>query len=117
MSTKKKGKVARRASGKAPTKPAPREARTFGQTCDMPRDNVSWGEYWMLADVLDVTIAKQKRGERATASITIPKATLSRFVDWYNTGVWGRTARKPATRARAKSPIRRAPSGGSSPRE
>lgn len=65
---------------------APRDARTFDDVCDMPRDNVSSGAFWFLVDEVSVSVAEQKAGEAARAIVTLPRDVFNRFVNFYNTG-------------------------------
>ncbi len=68
--------------------PTPRQARSFADICLMPRDNVGTRDFWILADVGEVTLAQQKQYEAVTADITIPRKVFDAFVDWYMTGKW-----------------------------
>ena len=69
----------------------PREAKTFAQICEMPRDNWSYGDFWMMVVGPDVVITKQRSGEMSTEKIKIPRRVFNRFVDIYNTGSAKRT--------------------------
>ena len=59
---------------------------TFEQVCRMQRDNFAYGDYWFIVDAGSgtVTLAQQKSGQAATASITMPRRAFSHFVDAYN---------------------------------
>lgn len=69
-----------------PVAPTPREANTNAKVCAMPRDNWSARDFWIMVDETEVTIAKQRNGEPAEWSHSIPKHVFNRFVDFYNTG-------------------------------
>ncbi len=47
------------------------------------RDNLTAGDFWILADGHDVTVCAQQPGHAATASVTIPRKEFNRLVDWY----------------------------------
>ena len=76
---------------------SPREAETFDQVRELPRDNVSIGSHWMLYDGYEVTIALQRRGEGAQAMVSMPRWKFDRFSRWWQTGEWGRP-KKPVRR-------------------
>jgi hypothetical protein len=62
---------------------SPRKARTDNELCQMRRDNFDTDNHWILTDTFRVTIAAQKLGEGATQSITVPRKTFDKLVDWY----------------------------------
>ena len=66
----------------------PQQATTTTKLCAIPRDNVSYRDFWMIVDEVRVTIAQQENGARAKSMTTIPRATFDRFVTWYTTGEW-----------------------------
>jgi len=68
----------------------PRTVATTSQLCDMPRDNVSTPDYWMMTDGWRVTLARQRVGEPASEMATIPRNVFDAFADWYMTGTWRR---------------------------
>lgn len=74
----------------------PRRAGTFNAVCDMPRDNVTWQNFWIITDGGNVSLCNQKLGEHPTQSIDIPKKTFDRLVDWYMTGRWPQKRRRPS---------------------
>lgn len=64
----------------------PRDARTSEQVCNMPRDNLTVGGFWILLSgnrACSVTICAQKSGEPVTQKINIPRRVFDRFIDWY----------------------------------
>lgn len=69
----------------------PREARTFDQICELPRDNWSKGNYWFMLGPGEVTIAEQKTGEMARWMATMPRSVFEAFVRAYETGSLKRT--------------------------
>jgi len=64
----------------------PKEAKTFKQICKLPRDNISYGDYWTIIDEKEITIVKQTVGEEPKEKICIPRFIFERFANWYNTG-------------------------------
>jgi hypothetical protein len=56
---------------------------TYDELCRMDRDNVSYGDFWIVTDTNEITIAKQKMGESCQASVSIPRRVFNRFVDQY----------------------------------
>lgn len=87
--------------------PTPIEADTVTKVCAMPRDNVDWGGFWMLSDGYMVSIVQQKRGEPASAKISVPKRTFDRFIRWYTTGEWTARGRRNRLDTGKGSPGRR----------
>ena len=69
----------------------PREAVTFNQICEIPRDNMGTKDFWFMVDGGAVIIAKQTSGSDLEAKISIPRKDFNRFIDWYNTGTYKRT--------------------------
>lgn len=65
------------------TKVAPIDAAFSELSTD--RDNKSFGDYWVISDGYRVTIAKQKSGEPATESITLPIETARKIVEFLTT--------------------------------
>lgn len=80
--------------GDQPSAPrrTPRTFRTQAQLCALKRDNVTYGDYWMLVGNAgwNVVLSHQPAGEPRIASIELPRHVFNRFVDWYNDGVWPR---------------------------
>ena len=64
----------------------PIECKTFNDICNMPRDNISIGDFWILTDGYEITIARQKEGHESEAKISIPKSVFNKFARWYMTG-------------------------------
>jgi len=66
----------------------PRDAITFDEICQLERDNVGAGDFWLILDGEDgtVTIAEQPLGEKFKTKVTMPREVFDVFVDWYNTG-------------------------------
>jgi hypothetical protein len=73
-----------------------RTVRTDAATCRLPRDNWSYGDYWILGDNHEVTIAHQRTGEPSRAMFSIPRGTFNRLIDFYQAD------QRPATKRRAK---------------
>lgn len=65
---------------------APIECKTFNDICNMPRDNLTLKDFWILTDGYEVTLARQKLGHEAEEIISIPKAVFNKFARWYMTG-------------------------------
>lgn len=61
----------------------PMDARGAGQICEMPRDNLTAGDFWILTDGFNVSIAAQKTDESATVIVSIPRGEFNRMVRWY----------------------------------
>jgi hypothetical protein len=64
----------------------PCESRTTNQLCSLGRDNVSWGDYWLIIDEVSVAMAQQKAGEMPVGSVQMPRHVFERFARWYLTG-------------------------------
>ena len=64
----------------------PKEVKTEKDLLSLPRDNWHYNGYWFLVDVDTVTIAKQKRGEKAEGIVTISKKCFEGFIRAYETG-------------------------------
>jgi hypothetical protein len=71
----------------------PRTVATYDELCDLKRDHVDAGDFWMITDGWQVTLANQASGHPTKASITLPRNVFDAFVDWYMTGVWKRPRR------------------------
>lgn len=68
-------------------KVAPQDARTFKQICELPRDNVSWGDFTiMFSGERDIHISEHAVGASPTQRLTIPRHVFEKFVRWYQTG-------------------------------
>lgn len=80
---------------------APRDARNETDIRAMPRDNVESGDFWMITDGCQVSLAQQQIGKSPTASIGVPRKVFDAFVDWYMSGRWvapRRTRTQPKTK-------------------
>ena len=64
----------------------PREARTDAAILKLPRDNWEYRGHWMLLNETYVTIAKQKRGEKADYMVRISRSVFEAFIRAYDTG-------------------------------
>lgn len=62
---------------------SPKTARTFNQLCSLRTDNISFPWGWVIVSEDQITIAMQKNGERATATIDISKRDFNRLIRWY----------------------------------
>ena len=51
--------------------------------CRITRDNFDAGEFWIITDSVEVTIAHQIAGEEAKAMVTIPRREFNRLIRWY----------------------------------
>lgn len=65
---------------------APQRARTTAALERLERDNVAYGDFWMLIDEATVSMTRQKVGEFPTEKISIPRHVFDKFVRWYTTG-------------------------------
>lgn len=65
----------------------PIDCKTVDDVCRLPRDNVDIGDFWMLTDGFQVTMAHQVVGAPAT-SVSMPRDTFNKLIAWYTTGVW-----------------------------
>jgi len=50
---------------------------------ELKRDNFQKGDFWIICDGFNVSIAEQKVGEPPSQSIRVPKATFDFFVKKY----------------------------------
>ena len=64
----------------------PIEAKTHDQMCELKRDNVESGDFWMLLGEDKITICEQKAGAKPTQSLTPPRKNFDKFARWYVTG-------------------------------
>ena len=64
---------------------SPRTARTEQAVCSLRRDNVSYGDFWVMVDESTVTIAKQTPGHTAENMVTVDKETFNKMLRFYNT--------------------------------
>lgn len=64
----------------------PIEAKTHDQICELKRDNVESGDFWMLLGEGELTICEQKSGSNPEQSLTIPRKNFDALVRWYMTG-------------------------------
>ena len=62
---------------------SPRTANTNDKVCSLRRDNASYGDYWILVEENQLTIAWQVPGESAKAAITIDKKTFNKMIAFY----------------------------------
>ncbi len=68
-------------------KKTPIQCKSLNDLCSIPRDNIHMGEeFWGLHDGYQVSIVKQRQGEKSTESISLPKKKFDEFVRWYVTG-------------------------------
>lgn len=58
---------------------------SFAMLCKMRRDNYSTRDHWLLTDGSEVTLCKQRNGEPAEASISMPRSEFNRLVRFYIT--------------------------------
>lgn len=71
------------ASRKVPKRP--RDARTFDDIWNLPRDNVSVRDYYLgFNHEGELYLGFQRRGERPEWSGTISRRAFERLIDWYN---------------------------------
>ena len=61
----------------------PYDAKTEKHLLSMSRDNITFGDFWMLNSSDHVTMAHQKVGEGARAMLSMPKKEFNRMVAWY----------------------------------
>lgn len=61
----------------------PYDAKTLDEVCSLERDNISFGDFWILSDGHTVSLRKQKQGEMPSEGIQVPRATFNKMVDWY----------------------------------
>lgn len=64
----------------------PALAKSLGELCSLKRDNVQRGDYWIITDGYQVSVAQQKLGEVASGMVSVPTDVFLRFVRWYLTG-------------------------------
>jgi hypothetical protein len=64
----------------------PQTANTEGKLLKLKRDNMSKGDFWILAGENSVSIARQKAGTDLEALIEIPKSVFNAFVEFYTKG-------------------------------
>ncbi|MFH1485600.1 MAG: hypothetical protein ABIH46_05990, partial [Chloroflexota bacterium] len=63
----------------------PRDAITFDGICQLERDNIYVGNFWMSLQDDTVMLVMNPKGW-GKAQIVIPRDIFDVFVDWYNTG-------------------------------
>ena len=61
----------------------PYDCKTNKQVCAQRSDNTSAGDFWILTDGCEVSLAAQKVGEPASEMISIPRAQFNKLIDWY----------------------------------
>ncbi len=59
------------------------ECSTIDQICELRYDNRTHKDCWILSDGYRVTIAEQRVGESPTQSITIPRKTFNKLIEFY----------------------------------
>lgn len=59
------------------------ECRTVDDVCKLPRDNQTFGDYWIITDGYMVSLAQQEVGESATQKISIPRNVFNKMVRFY----------------------------------
>lgn len=60
-----------------------RECKTFNQLCEMPYDNKSYGDFWVMYANDEITLTRQPIGESAQQIISLPRRVFNHFVDAY----------------------------------
>lgn len=84
MTAKKKSQ--QKSGSRKPLLPAlasPLEATSNAKVCRLKSDNHSTKDYWIITDGCNVTVCKQRNGESAEESITIPLKDFNRLIKWY----------------------------------
>jgi len=84
MTTKKK--TAKKSGSRKPLLPAvasPLEATSNAKVCRLKTDNHATKDYWIITDGWNVTVCKQRSGESAEESMTIPLKDFNRLIRWY----------------------------------
>lgn len=61
----------------------PYDAKTIGEVCQLQRDNYDAGDFWILTDGYEVSLAEQEVGSYPSQKITVPRAMFNRMVSWY----------------------------------
>ncbi len=56
---------------------------TFKELVRIHSDNHDAGDFWILTDTNEVTIAAQKPGHPATAMVSIPRRKFNQLIAWY----------------------------------
>lgn len=56
------------------------EATGHGQVCKLEYDNIDAGDFWLIYDGAEVTIAGQKLGEEPTQKISVPIREFRKLV-------------------------------------
>lgn len=65
---------------------APIDAKTDAQIANLGRDNVSYGNFWMILDGSTIRITDQPMGASPVQNLTISRRAFDRFARWYVTG-------------------------------
>ena len=60
-----------------------RQARTFNQVCDLPRDNYDVGDFGIMTDGSTVWLCEQKLRKPAEQAFAIPKGKFDKLFDAY----------------------------------
>lgn len=66
-----------------PAVASPLESNTNNKVCRLKTDNAATKDYWIITNGGNVTLCKQKSGEEAQGSITIPIKNFNRLIRWY----------------------------------
>lgn len=64
----------------------PREARTYNQICERPRDWKGYGDWSLMISEGVVVLSEQAMGESRAQHIEIPRRAFNALIDWYNHG-------------------------------
>lgn len=62
---------------------SPKTVKSIDDLCRMKSDNYTAGDFWILVDPPNVTIAAQKTGEKATGMITMSRRQFDKLIAWY----------------------------------
>lgn len=66
-----------------PAVASPLTATSNAKVCRLKTDNHATKDYWIITDGWNVTICKQRSGESAVESMTIPLKDFNRLIKWY----------------------------------
>lgn len=59
------------------------ECKTLDEVCQLDRDNFTQGDYWLMFDGAEVTVAHQESGQRAKAMVSMPRAAFNALIRRY----------------------------------
>lgn len=59
------------------------QSNTFNKVCKLQTDNFSTRDYWILTDGSNVNVCKQRNGQPAIVSMTIPIYHFNKLIEWY----------------------------------